>query len=174
MPPTRVWRVFYTRPRNEKKVAERLEARGLDVCLPLRTVLRQWSDRKKKVQEPLFPGYLFAHVDERERLTVLQDDGVVTTVSFGGTLAEARQEEIDALRALEAVPKSVEARALDAVPPGANVIVTNGPLKGARGTVDGSPKAFYLTILIESVRQAIRLEVPADWVMRTGERADQT
>ena len=168
MPPARVWRVFYTRPRNEKKVAERLIASGIDVCLPLRTVLRQWSDRKKRVLEPLFPGYLFAHVDERERLAVLQDDGVVTTVSFGGTLAEARQEEIDTLRALEATPKSVEARALDAVPAGAEVIVTNGPLKGARGTVDGSPKAYYLTLLIDSVRQAIRLEVPADWVMRTG------
>jgi transcription antitermination factor NusG len=166
--------VFYTRPRNEKKVAERLSARGIDVCLPLRTVLRQWSDRKKKVQEPLFPGYLFAHVDERERMTVLQDDGVVTTVSFGGTLAEARQDEIDTLRALESVPKSVEARALDAVPAGAEVIVTNGPLKGARGTVDGSPKAFYLSIAVDSIRQALRLEVPADWVMRTDAGSGRT
>lgn len=168
MPHDRVWRVFYTRPRNEKKVAERLTDGGIDVCLPLRTVLRQWSDRKKKVQEPLFPGYLFAHVDERERLVVLQDDGVVATVSFGGALAEVRNAEIEMLRALAGLPKSVEARALDAVPPGAEVIVTNGPLKGARGTVEGSPKAFYLFILIESVRQTIRLKVPADWVMRTG------
>ncbi|PAP76384.1 UpxY family transcription antiterminator [Rubrivirga marina] len=171
MPHARVWRVFYTRPRNEKKVAERLNDGGIDVCLPLRTVLRRWSDRKRKIQEPLFPGYLFAHVDERERLAVLQDDGVVTTVSFGGTLAEVRNTEIVMLRALEGLPKSVEARALDAVPPGTEVIVTTGPLKGARGTVEGSPKAFYLFILIESVRQAIRLEVPADWVMRTGGKA---
>lgn len=168
MPRRRVWRAFYTRPRNEKKVAERLEARGLDVCLPLRTVLRQWSDRKKKVQEPLFPGYLFAHVDERDRIAVLQDSGVVTTVSFGGTIAEVRDEEIEALRALEAVPKSVEARTLEAAPPGAAVIVTNGPMKGVRGTVEGSPKALYLTVVIESIRQAVRLEVPSDWVMRTG------
>ncbi len=166
----RVWRVFYTRPRNEKKVAERLSARGIEVCLPLRTVLRQWSDRKKKVQEPLFPGYLFAYVDEHERLAALQDNGVVTTVSFGGTLAEVQDAEIETLRALEGLPKSVEARALDAVPSGAEVIVTNGPLKGARGTVEGSPKAFYLFILIESVRQAIRLEVPSGWVMRAGKR----
>jgi len=78
----------------------------------------------------------------------------VTTVSFGGTLAEALPEEIDALRVLEAVPKSVKAWALDAVPAGAEVIVTNGPLKGTRGTVDGSPEAFYLSVAVDSVRKA--------------------
>jgi len=168
-PSARVWRVFYTRPRNEKKVAERLTARGIEVCLPLRPVLRQWSDRRKTVNEPLFPAYLFAEVDERERVEVLQDPGVVTTVSFGGTLAEVRPEEITALRALEAVPGAVEARALDATPPGSAVIVMNGPMKGVRGTVTGSPKALYLSVLIESIGQGIRLEVPADWVMQTAE-----
>ena len=162
-----VWRAFYTRPRNEKKVADRLAARGVDVCLPLRTVVRQWSDRKKRVQEPLFPSYLFAHVDERGRLAVLQDPAVVTTVSFGGALAEVRPEEIDALRALEAVPGSIETRAIGATPPGSTVIVTDGPLKGVRGVVEGSPKALYLTVRIESIQQGVCLQIPADWVMRT-------
>lgn len=169
MPAAPVWRAFYTRPRNEKKVAERLRDRGIDVCLPLRTVLRQWSDRKQKVQEPLFPAYLFAHVGERDRIAVLQDPGVVTTVSFGGRVAEVRDEEIRTLRALEGLPGGAEARVVDAAPPGSAVIVTNGPMKGVRGTVEGSRKPLYLTVSIESIRQGIRLEVPSDWVMRTGD-----
>lgn len=167
----KVWRAFYTRPRNEKKVADRLERQGIEVCLPLRTVLRQWSDRKKKVQEPLFPSYLFARVDERERLDVLADEGVVKTVSFGGTLAEVRDETIAALRALVDLPGGVEAIAMQALPPGTPVILTNGPLEGARGTVQGSPKPLYLTIAVDAIRQSVRIQVPADWAMRTAATA---
>ena len=163
----RVWRVFYTRPRNEKKVAARLVGAGLEVCLPLRSVLRQWSDREKTVREPLFPSYLFVHVDERERLAVLTDEAIVKTVSFGARLAEVRDAEIDVLRALEAMPGQVEAVARDAFPEGTPVLVTDGPMKGARGTVAGSPRPLYLTLDIPSIRQSVRLQVPADWIMRT-------
>ena len=170
-PLPRLWRVFYTRPRNEKKVADRLEARGVEVCLPMRSVLRQWSDRKKKVQEPLFPSYLFAHVDERQRLDVLADEGVVKTVSFGGRVAVVRQEEIDILRSLQAFPERIEAVTREAFPPGTGVMVTNGPLKGMRGSVSAVPKPLYLTVEIPSIHQAIRLQVPSDWVMRVDAEA---
>lgn len=166
-----VWRVFYTRPRNEKKVAERLRAADLEVCLPLRTVVRQWSDRKKTVREPLFPSYLFAHVDERQRLDVLTDEAIVKSVAFGGQLAEVRDQEIDLLRSLESVPEDVEILAMSAFPRGAEVIVTDGPLKGARGTVSGFPRALYLSVEVPSIRQTVRFQVPADWVMRTDHEA---
>ena len=162
-----VWRAFYTRPRAEKKVAARLRRSGVEVVLPLRTVLRQWSDRKKKVQEPLFPGYLFAHVDERQRLDVLADEGVVKNVSFGGGVAEVRPEEIAVLRALSDLPGQIDVISMGAFPSGTPVMVTDGPLKGARGTVETSPKPLYLTVAIEAIRQSIRLQVPADWLMRT-------
>lgn len=162
----RHWRVFYAKPRAEKKVEERLLAGGKEVFLPMRTAVRQWSDRKKKVSVPLFPGYIFAHVTERERLDVLEDDGVVRTVAFGGTLATARQDEIDTLKRLQAMPDRIEAVEKRAYPAGTEVIVTNGPLNGVRGCVTGHPKAHYLLVEAPSVRQVIRVHVPADWVMR--------
>ena len=56
------WYVIYTKPRSEKKVAERLSEDGVEVYCPMIKTIRQWSDRKKKVLLPMFPGYVFVHV----------------------------------------------------------------------------------------------------------------
>ena len=61
------WHVLYTKPRNEKKVAERLSGAGYTVYCPLQKVRRQWSDRVKVVEEPLFKGYLFIKIEEKKR-----------------------------------------------------------------------------------------------------------
>ena len=165
-PARRAWRLFYVRPRAEKRAAARLAAAGHEVLLPLRAALRQWSDRKRRVEEPLFPGYLFAHVDERGRLDVLADEAVVRSVAFGGTLAEVPAPEVARLRALLAVPDRVEAVAREAFPPGAEVFVTRGPLRGVRGRVLDHPRSCYLLVEVPSVRQAVRVHVPSDWVLR--------
>ena len=59
---------------------KRLAQRGIDVFLPKRSVLKTWSDRKKKVIEPLFRSYIFAKVNELVRLDVLRDDAILTTI----------------------------------------------------------------------------------------------
>ncbi len=132
----------------------------------MRTAVRQWSDRRKHVQVPLFPGYIFVHVDERQRLTAVQEDGVVKTVSFGSRMAVARADEIEMLRALQSVPEQIEAVAMRALPKGAEVMLTSGPLAGVRGRILGHPKAQYLLVEAASIHQAVRVHVPADWVMR--------
>ena len=57
------WYVIYTKPKNEKKVAERLQQIEIEVFCPLVTVVKQWSDRKKKIQIPLFNSYVFVFID---------------------------------------------------------------------------------------------------------------
>jgi len=57
------WYVVYTTPRGEKKANHRLEEKGIETYLPLRKTIRQWSDRKKKIEVPLFTSYLFVYVD---------------------------------------------------------------------------------------------------------------
>ena len=64
--PNACWHVLYTKPRNEKKVAERLSGAGYTVYCPLQKVRRQWSDRVKVVEEPLFKGYLFIKIEEKK------------------------------------------------------------------------------------------------------------
>ncbi|MEI9958604.1 MAG: transcription termination/antitermination NusG family protein [Ferruginibacter sp.] len=65
---TTYWHAVYTKPRWEKKVAALLEARGIEYYCPLNKVVKQWSDRKKVVLEPLFKSYVFVHVEEAKKM----------------------------------------------------------------------------------------------------------
>ena len=75
------WYVIYTKPRNEKKVADRLKHLGIDVYCPMITMIKQWSDRKKKVQIPLLNSYVFVNLNEKDRELVFQVSGVVRSAS---------------------------------------------------------------------------------------------
>lgn len=160
-----LWRVFYTFPRAEKKCETRLSDRGIDVFLPTHTVIRQWSDRKKKVVEPLFRNYIFAHVDERDRLRVLQTDGIVRCVAFQGKPASVHAEEIEQIKL--AIQHGGEFAVVDYVPRpdvGAKVVVTEGPLRGLRGEVREHRGQTHVLVAIAAIQQALRVNVPAAWV----------
>jgi transcriptional antiterminator RfaH len=75
-------------------VTERLTKTGFEMYCPTIKTLRQWSDRKKKVEAPMFPGYIFAHVNEKERLAILNDPGVLNYVFWLGKPAVVREEEL--------------------------------------------------------------------------------
>jgi transcription antitermination factor NusG len=92
------WYALYTRPRWEKKVAELLERKKVEVYCPLNKVERQWADRRKVVMEPLFASYVFVHITEREQLSVKQTDGVINFVYWLSKPAVIRNEEIDTIR----------------------------------------------------------------------------
>jgi transcription antitermination factor NusG len=88
------WYALYTLPRWEKKVARKLDEKGFTVYCPLNRVLRQWSDRKKKIQEPLFKGYVFVQVEEHEKWDVKSVHGIVNYVYWNGKPGVIRDEEI--------------------------------------------------------------------------------
>ena len=92
------WYVLYTKPRNEKKVTLKLQELGFVVYCPLVTVVKQWSDRKKKVEEPLLPSYVFVQLDETNRDQVFQVAGIVRYLYWLGKPAIVREEEIETLR----------------------------------------------------------------------------
>ena len=98
---TNAWYAIYVRSKHEKYVYEVLQLKGIKSSLPLKTVYRQWSDRKKKHQIPLFRGYVFVNVNiQNEKLDVLQTDGVVKFIAFGGrniTIPEAQMYWLDRL-----------------------------------------------------------------------------
>lgn len=167
-----VWRVFYTFPRAEKKAEKRLDDGRIEVFLPKHTVVRQWSDRKKKVVEPLFRNYIFARVDEKERLRVLQTDGIVRCVSFQGTPAEVRDDEIEQIR--RAIEHGGDFAVVDYVPRpdvGSKVVVTEGPLRGLKGEVREHRGQTNVLVAITAIRQALRVNVPAAWVEKVGSDA---
>lgn len=129
------WHVLYTKPRNEKKVVERLKKNGHEVYCPLLKTLKQWSDRKKKVQVPMFPSYIFAYTNESERYQLLMDPGVLNFVFWLGKPAIVREEEMEAIKKIADAGEDVHV-AGSGFEKGQFVEIPEGPFKGLTGTVD--------------------------------------
>ncbi|RYZ48538.1 MAG: UpxY family transcription antiterminator, partial [Chitinophagaceae bacterium] len=94
----KTWYAVYTLPRWEKKVARILEQQGIGVYCPLNKVVRQWSDRKKKVLEPLFKGYVFVQVSESEKWRVKETHGILNYVYWNGKPGIIRNDEIETIK----------------------------------------------------------------------------
>ena len=161
---SRIWRVFYTQSRAEKQCESRLMQQHIDVFLPKYESVRQWKDRKKKVIEPLFRNYIFAHVDEQDRLRVLQTAGIVRCVSFGSTLAVVDAGEIEQLKIAQQDPARL--RLVDApLPPlDETVTITEGPLRGLKGEVEEHRGQYHVILRMTAIRQAVRVNVPGAWL----------
>lgn len=94
----RKWYAVHTRLRWEKKVAQTLSDKGITVYCPLNRILRQWSDRKKWVLEPLFQCYVFVQVSALEMNLVREVNGVLRFVNWLDKPAVIRDEEIETIR----------------------------------------------------------------------------
>ena len=95
------WYAVYTKSRHEKIVAETLWHKQIECFLPLREVLSQWRDRRKLVQFPLFPGYLFVHVPmEKRRIDILRVPSVVRIVGFQGVPEPIPEDQVQAVKSL--------------------------------------------------------------------------
>lgn len=102
------WYAVYTKPRWEKKVATLLGRAGIEHYCPLNRVLRQWSDRKKLIDEPLFSCYIFVRVGEIDKWRVKEIDGVLNYVYWLGKPATVANKEIDLIRSFLKEYHSIE------------------------------------------------------------------
>ncbi|HEY0059348.1 MAG TPA: UpxY family transcription antiterminator [Flavisolibacter sp.] len=128
------WYAVYTRPRWEKKVADLLSKRKVENFCPLNKVVKQWSDRKKTILEPLFTSYVFVHISEREHLLVKQTDGILNFVYWLGEPALIRSEEIEAIKTFLGRHENVKLEKID-VSVSDKVRITDGPLIYREGDV---------------------------------------
>lgn len=96
--PKKQWLALYTRPRWEKKVADLLEKKKIEVYCPLNKVRKQWADRKKTIMEPLFTSYVFVNISEREQAAIREIDGVLNFVYWLNKPAVIKNEEIDTIK----------------------------------------------------------------------------
>ena len=92
------WFVVYTKPRWEKKVASFLDENGIEAYCPLNKVVKQWSDRKKVVLEPIFKSYVFVRVAEENKWDLRKVSGILNFVHWLGKPAIVRDEEILTIR----------------------------------------------------------------------------
>jgi len=128
------WFALYTKPRWEKKVAKKLADSGINVYCPLNKVVRQWSDRKKTVYEPLFKGYVFVRISGHETTKVKQTDGVVNFVYWNGKPAIVRQEEIEVIQRFLSEFSEIEVEDLG-LDVNKRVLIKNGVLVNYQGIV---------------------------------------
>ncbi len=157
-PPKTPWLVFYTASRQEKKVREILERRGFEVFLPLQQVMRQWTDRKKKVEVPLFNSYIFVAVPEHQITSILEVPGVSWVIRHNGKPAELHPKEYDTIVRFIETGFLLETLSAEDIETGEEVKVMDGPLKGLSGYVSGKNKGKF-TVIFEGLGQAIRVAI---------------
>ena len=128
------WHVLYTKPRHEIKALERLAQNGFEVYCPMKTTLKQWSDRKKKVPEPLLPSYIFIKISEKKRQIPLSDPSVLNYIFWLGKPAIIRDDEIDTLKGIISKEKAqeFEVRKLKI---GSEIVINKGQIKSKNAIV---------------------------------------
>ena len=156
------WYAVYLRSKFEKRTCNQLQKRQVECFLPLVEELRIWSDRKKMVRVPLFPGYLFVRIDLSNRLTVLEADGVVKFVGIRDHPSPVPEEPIKWVQIVVGYPETV--RREEFFSAGELVEVTAGPFRGIRGFVMRSRKTTRVVISVESIAQAISVEVAPEFL----------
>ncbi len=153
----RHWYAIYTRPKFEKKIDSELKLKGLSAYLPLHTVHRVWSDRIKKIQEPLFPSYIFVYANLSERFLALQTSGVVRMVSFNGQPVQIPSEQIDDIKKILEHGISPEPHEYFSL--GDEVEVLYGPLRGLRGLFVEERGKERLAISVHAIQQSFAIEI---------------
>ena len=127
------WFVVYTRPQQELKVAEQLTALGITNYCPTITLLKQYSDRKKKVTKPLLSSYVMVQLEEKERNKVFTCNGIVRYLFFLGKPAVVPAFEIDLMQDhLNGVYNDIKVTTLHV---GDSHTISEGPFSGVSGKV---------------------------------------
>ncbi len=146
------WLVLYTRPRHEKKAASQLQAAVYEVYCPTVKTVRQWSDRKKKVQIPLFASFFFIRIEERSRQEVFRYPGLVRYLFWNGKPAMVRDEEILAIRAfINDFQDEAEIKVENLPAPGERVQINSGVLAGQTGEVVRVKSNNQVVVRVESL-----------------------
>lgn len=153
-----IWHVVYTKSRNEKKVLKKLLDLGIDCYCPLQKTLKQWSDRKKWVEEPIFKSYIFVKspITNEKKLSILNVEGVVRFLNWLGAPAQVRQEEINTIKKFLGEYKDINFNTYDT---GARVKVRRGSLKGKMGVVIENTDR-HITLTIENLGMNLTAKLP--------------
>lgn len=154
------WFALYTKPRHEFKAQIQIESENIECYLPTITRLKQWSDRKKKVTEPLFRGYIFIEANEKERLRAVEFNSIVKTIFFDGKPSIIPDYQINNLKNL--LSNTNKVKVYHEIIKGDSIKITEGPFKGVEGIVFSVSKDdVMLAVNIELLRMSAVVKLPA-------------
>jgi len=169
----RKWYVIRTKPRWEKKVAFQIEKKQLEVFLPILEKIRIWSDRKKKIQEPMFSGYVFVRADETERLTAISNTlGAMGYIFFNKRPAVMRDEDILYIKMSLKEPERISIEEKQ-IKKGDYITVKRGPFRGMKGFVNDFKGEYKLTVNLEELSTAFSVTLMLDEVNVEEEKGEE-
>jgi len=145
------WYAVYCKSRHEKKVVDQLYEKQINHYLPVKEEMRQWSDRKKKVELPLFRGYLFVNIPKRLKIPVLETYGIVTFVTFANKLSPIPDEQIQAVKTIESYGADLQQENIDFELED-RVQVTGGTCRGLTGHLVHRKNRDRFVVVIDTLK----------------------
>lgn len=160
------WYAVYTAPRAEKRVKERMDNAGIENYLPMQVRMKQWSDRKKLVEEPLFSSYIFVNIFNFQRFEVLNVYGVIRFISFGGDVVEVPKRDIDLIRKITDLnPDDVEITP-QVYKTGERIEIIAGPLMNVTGEIVQANGESRYSVRIDSIRQSVLVKIHKSFISK--------
>jgi transcription antitermination factor NusG len=156
------WYAIRVRSRFERAVSVALSGKGFEEFLPLYQSRRTWSDRKKDLDLPLFPGYIFCRFDVEVRLPILTTPGVVSVVGAGKTPVAISDVEIDAIQTM--IRSGLHLQPWPQLVVGSRVVIEMGPLKGLEGVAMDIKKKYRLFVSVPMLQRSVSVEIDREWV----------
>jgi transcription antitermination factor NusG len=153
------WFAVQTKARYEKRVAAELEEKGLVTFLPLSTEVHQWSDRKRKVELPLFAGYIFVRMGRQQssRIYVLQTNGVFGFVGVRGVGSPIPDEQIETLQTI--VREKIPILPHPFLNVGQKVRIRGGSLDGICGILSAINDDRSLIVSVNSIQRSLAIRI---------------
>lgn len=156
------WYALQCWVRKESMIASRLEGQGFECFLPKYKSIREWSDRKKEVEQSLFPGYLFCRFEYSERRPVVVTPGVLQVVGCSRTPVPVENREIEALQL--AVSSQVHSQPWPYLEMGERVRIHTGKLAGLEGILVNFKGNHRVVLSVSLLQRSVALEVDLAWV----------
>ena len=158
------WFALYTKPRQEFKASIQLTKMTIENYLPTLTKVKKWSDRKKKVTEPIFRGYIFIKADEKERLLSLSQNAIVRCITFEGKPSIVPEWQIESLKSL--LTTSPEVFVSNKIELGAKVKIIDGPFSGVLGIVKGVQEEKWLAVSVDLINCSVMVRLSKESIVK--------
>jgi transcription antitermination factor NusG len=155
--PGHPWFALHVRARQEKTAAWALHNKGFEQFLPTYLEARRWSDRMKKLEVPLFPGYVFCRLDLRQRLAALKTPGVMAIVGIGKDPTPVENSEIAALQAI--MRTNLPAVPWPFLQVGHRVRIEAGPLAGVEGILADFKSRGRLVVSVTLLQRSVLVDI---------------
>ena len=165
------WYVVQCWLRKESVIAAQLEGQGFECFLPKYKSLREWSDRKKEVERPLFPGYLFCRFDYTQRRPIVVTPGVLQIVGCGRTPTPVEDREIQSIQI--AVASGVPGQPWPYLEVGEKVRIHTGTLSGLEGILVNFKGNHRVVLSVTLLQRSVALEVDLSWVASLEKRSEK-